>query len=193
MQHWLLLVAGEEVVTEGWGREIQCRVSLFYTYDSLISSTQPECLQGVFDVLTGLSNWLVLRKIVGNTVGIVYQPSRIVRKQSEAAYGRWFIGEGAVYQARQKQCVRCPDSAADLATGLLLAHRQMQNGVSYGTQWEPPPPPMEPNTYQVSGRRMTGTGGKPDGSLGALRALSREEHGGHPGGGKPPPFVLPPL
>ena len=52
--HWLSLVATEEASSEGLGRDIQRKVSLFYAYDGLIASMWPEWIQGAFGVLMGL-------------------------------------------------------------------------------------------------------------------------------------------
>ena len=52
-------------------REIQKMESFFYVDDSLIASTWPECLQGVFDILTEIFDWVGLRKNMVKTVGMV--------------------------------------------------------------------------------------------------------------------------
>ena len=72
--NWIFIMEEEEIGMEGCVREIQRRASLFYAYAGLITSTQPKYLQGVFDALTGLFDWMGLRKNTGKTVGMVCQP-----------------------------------------------------------------------------------------------------------------------
>ena len=43
----------------------------FYADDGLLASTDPECLQGAFETLTGLLDRVGLRKNVGKAVGMV--------------------------------------------------------------------------------------------------------------------------
>ena len=40
------------------------------------------------------------------------------------------------FQERQRERIRCLECTADLASGLLAAHRQVQNGTSLGHRWE---------------------------------------------------------
>ena len=54
--------------------EIQWRAVFFYADYGIFDSMRPEWLQGVFDALTGLFDWLVLRMNVGNTVRVVFNP-----------------------------------------------------------------------------------------------------------------------
>ena len=49
-------------------------VAPFYANDGLVVSTDPDWLQEEFDTLTGLFDRVVMRKNVGNTVGMVFFP-----------------------------------------------------------------------------------------------------------------------
>ena len=44
VRHWILIVAYKEAGLKGWGEYIQRKASLFYTDNSLIDSTRPECI-----------------------------------------------------------------------------------------------------------------------------------------------------
>ena len=80
MRNYVSLVVYGEAGMKGWGREIQQRDKFFYMDDGLIASTHPEWLQGAFDVLTGMFNWVGLKTNIWNTIGIICHPCRAVRK-----------------------------------------------------------------------------------------------------------------
>ena len=71
------LVGGREIGRSGRVRKggaTPCH--LFYADDGLVVSTDPDWLQEEFDTLTGLFDRVVMRKNVGNTVGMVFCPLR---------------------------------------------------------------------------------------------------------------------
>ena len=49
---------------------------IFYANDGLVSSTEPEWLQGVFYTLSGMFDRVVLWTDIGKTVGMVCPPCR---------------------------------------------------------------------------------------------------------------------
>ena len=64
----------------------------------MIALTNPECLQGDFDTLTGLFDRVGLQKNVDNTVGMRCRPFRAVGTHSDEAYARHMMGVGLTYQ-----------------------------------------------------------------------------------------------
>ena len=72
--HWIYLVADVEAVPEGCRWEICWWSALFYAYDNVIASNHTEWLQGDFDALAGIFDWVGLRTNVGNTVGMICKP-----------------------------------------------------------------------------------------------------------------------
>ena len=69
---WLNIFALEEAGLECLGIAIQRMESFFYANEGLMSSTQPECLQGEFDVLTWLLDQMGLQTNVKKTVSMVF-------------------------------------------------------------------------------------------------------------------------
>ena len=57
VRHWISLVAGGEGGKDGWGKEVQTCAAFFYSDDDLVASTDLVWMQGVFDNLTGLTEW----------------------------------------------------------------------------------------------------------------------------------------
>ena len=60
---------------------------MIYTDDGFVEPTRLQWIQRVFDILTWIFNRVGLRTNVGNTIGVVCQTHRIVRKHSDASYG----------------------------------------------------------------------------------------------------------
>ena len=120
---------------------MQHRAAFFYTDEVLVISTDPVCIQVLFDTLNGLFDRVGLRTNVGTMVGIICCPCRTVGTQLEALYERQMMGEGLTYRARQGAMVHFPDCGEYLAEGSLEVHRNTQHGLDAGgrQQWETPP------------------------------------------------------
>ena len=68
-----------------------------------------------------------------------------------STFFRCNIKDTVSFWERQRMRVQCWECEVEVAMGLLLTHRQSQNGVGWGDQREaPPPPPGEALTYWVS-------------------------------------------
>ena len=52
--HYIMMVAGEEEGTDGFGRAVQWLAALFYAADGLLASLSTACLQAALDILAGL-------------------------------------------------------------------------------------------------------------------------------------------
>ena len=74
IRNWVKVVTPTEAGTGGLGLTTIDLVDYFHANDGLVASTQPERLQRAFDILTGLFNWVGLRKNTANTVDMVCQP-----------------------------------------------------------------------------------------------------------------------
>ena len=59
---------------------------LLYTYGGLLALPWPVRLQEALDVLTGLFDWVGLRKNLDKTVGMVCQPYHTSGRQFEVVY-----------------------------------------------------------------------------------------------------------
>ena len=95
-----------------------------------------------------------LYKRYGRTVGMIFQPCRVLGNQLKATYKLHMTGERLAYWARQKLRVQYPDFGADLVAGLLEVHCKTQHGVDKGVggeeQWNPPPLSGDPQMYLMS-------------------------------------------
>ena len=60
------------------GRDVLHRAAFFYAENGLVVSTNPDCLKGAFDTLTGLFDRVELRTNVGKTVGMIFLPCHAV-------------------------------------------------------------------------------------------------------------------
>ena len=73
IQHWVVLVAGEEAVPDGFGRDVQWITMLFHADDGILSSLRLARLHEALDVLMGLFERVVFCINVNKMVGMVYQ------------------------------------------------------------------------------------------------------------------------
>ena len=105
---------------------------LFYADCVLIASTDPGWLQLSFDFLTGLFDWVGLRKNVRKTVGMVSRPFRAYGVRAYKAYTHRMTGEGRSFKERQRERVLCPECGKELAKVSLVTHRQTQHDVDKG-------------------------------------------------------------
>ena len=129
IRHWLTVVAPTEDGMEGLGLSIRYLLVYFYAGDGLVASTQPERLQGVFDVFTGLFRQVGFRTNTSNTVSMALQPCHVPVRMSSEAYKRWTMGIGPTFPERQRRRVEFPKCGLEVAAGSLLTHRQSQNSM----------------------------------------------------------------
>ena len=92
VRHWVSLVVWGAGGQGGWGREVPHRSDLFYAYDGLVVSTDPDWLKGGFDTLTRLFDRVGLQNNVGKTVRVLCRPWCAVGTKLEAAYERQITG-----------------------------------------------------------------------------------------------------
>ena len=85
-----------------------------------------------FDTLTGIFGWVVLRTNVCKTVGMVCRPCRADGLQVDEAFTQRITVDVGVFKEKQQERVSCPECGKNLAQGLLVNHRQTQNGVAKG-------------------------------------------------------------
>ena len=81
-----MVVTPTEADTGVLGLTIIDLTAYLYADDGRLASTHPERLHKEFDILTGLFNWVCLRKNTAKTVGIIYQPCHAPGGMSEEAY-----------------------------------------------------------------------------------------------------------
>ena len=68
----------------------------------MVASSDPVCLQGVFNALVGLFDRVGLRKNVRKTVSMVCQLCQAAGNLTKEADGRRVTGVGPTYRERQK-------------------------------------------------------------------------------------------
>ena len=82
----------------GRGQEGRHKNSPFYADDDMVTSLDPQWLQGAFSTLVGLFDRVVLWTNVRKKVGMVCRPCQAAVAHSEAVYGRRITGEGPLYR-----------------------------------------------------------------------------------------------
>ena len=82
-------------------------MALFYTYDGMVDSYDPQWLQGDFNTLSGLFDRVGLRKNFGKYIGMVCHPFQAAGNLLEVVYGRRVTGEGPTYMNSLKGQVSC--------------------------------------------------------------------------------------
>ena len=80
----------------------------FCADDGIVASNQPERLQRVFYVLTGLFGLVGLWTNTGKTVSMVSQPCHAPGRISEEAYKRRTTGLGPKLWEKHRRMVECP-------------------------------------------------------------------------------------
>ena len=63
---------------DGRGQEGWHQSTIFYADDGMVVSSETGWMQKAFSTLVGIFDWVVLRTIVGNTVGIICRPCQEV-------------------------------------------------------------------------------------------------------------------
>ena len=101
----------------------------------MVALSGPCWLQWDFDSLVSLFKRVGLRKNVGKTVSMVFQPCQVAGTQSEAAYGRKMAGEGPIYRERQKGQVECGECGKEMVAGSMASHWMTQHGQVKEERW----------------------------------------------------------
>ena len=123
--------------------------------DGLFASNQLERLQREFIVLTGIFNWVGLRKNRQKTVSMDCQPCHLPGRMTVEAYERQTTGTEPTFRERWRRRVICPECGVEITAGLLLTYRQIQHSEGQGNQGglpPPPPPPPHPREALVPSR-----------------------------------------
>ena len=81
---------------------LKVQEEIFYEDDGMVASTNPGCLQTVFDTMTELFDRVGLKTNVWETVGMVCHPCRVARERADKAYTRQMKGVGRSYRERQR-------------------------------------------------------------------------------------------
>ena len=85
--HWVGIMVENEAGPDGFGYTVADKMKLFYTYYSLIESTNPLGLQWVFDIIIGMFERFGIINDMEEMVAMVCHHWSIARQQSSAAYG----------------------------------------------------------------------------------------------------------
>ena len=68
----------------------------------MVASTNSRWLQTAFDMLNGLSDWVVLKKNAKKTRGVVCHTCRAAEVRDDEAYTCHMMGVGRSYNKRQR-------------------------------------------------------------------------------------------
>ena len=82
VNHWVSLVTEGEEGPKKWVRGMQNRAAFFCAGYGLITSTQPEWLQGAFDALTGMLDHMGIWTNVGKMARMIFQSCCTAMTQS---------------------------------------------------------------------------------------------------------------
>ena len=134
------------------GKEGRHQNAIFYTYNGMVASSDPQWIHGAFITLVGLFDRVGLRTNVGKTVGMVCRPCQAAGTQLEAAYGRLMAGEGLTYREQQKGWMYCRECGEEMAAGSLEGHKMTQHGRAseYIRIWKTSAMGEEPWTYRMA-------------------------------------------
>ena len=110
------------------GQEGRHQNALFYADDGMVTSSDPQWLQGAFSTLVGLFDRVGLLNNVRKTVVMVCRPCQAAGTQLEVAYGQRMTGEGPYYQEWQKGWVQCKECGEEMAFGSMTGHMRSQHG-----------------------------------------------------------------
>ena len=125
VRHWMtVVIAGEEER----GQEGRHQAAIFYADDGMVASSDPHWLQGSFNTLVGLFDWVGMRTNVRNTFDMVCCPCQAVGNQLEEVYGSPITGEGLTYRERQKGWVHCREYRNKMAEGSMASHMMTKHG-----------------------------------------------------------------
>ena len=136
-----MVVTPTEAGTGGLGLTIINLAAYFYANYGLVASTQPERLQRVFGILTGLFDWVGLQTNTSKTVGMVCRSCHVPGGMLDEVYARRVTGKGPTFWESQQRRVECPDCGVYVAAGLIMTHCQSQHGMERGKQGGAPQPP----------------------------------------------------
>ena len=81
MRQWVYLVTGGTGGQEGWGMVVLYCTDLLYAKIVLVTTNDPDWLQGACDTLIGLSDRLGIWKSFGKTVEMLYHHCHVVGTQ----------------------------------------------------------------------------------------------------------------
>ena len=96
---------------------LKVKAEFFYADNGMVASTNPGCIQTVFDTLTGIFDQVGLNKNVRKIVGMVLRPCQAAEVRADKAYTRRMKGLGRSYKERQWERVICPECGKDLERG----------------------------------------------------------------------------
>ena len=95
--HWVKAVAAIETCTEGLGLSIWYLALYFYADNGLITSTQPERLQWVLNILSGLLDRVGIRTNKQNMVSMACHPCHTHCSMLVVAYDHLTICTGPTF------------------------------------------------------------------------------------------------
>ena len=101
-RHWLMILAEEKTGPRVFDHTVQHISELFYSDNRIIVSTQWECIQWEFDVMTGIFEWVGLKTNAKKIVTMVCQPYHITGRHSGVTYLQLITDEGPSHRTCQQ-------------------------------------------------------------------------------------------
>ena len=107
--------------------DVRRRLACFYADDGLVVARDPDELQMVFDVLTGLFDRVGLRTNTDKTEAMVFLPGKLRTPLSSESYESKMDRE--YREKKSGRRVACTICHADLAVGSLRSHLVTQHDI----------------------------------------------------------------
>jgi hypothetical protein len=135
---WKVGVTYGHITSSDGGGAIQEEIAaMLYADDVLLTSNQPDILQGGTDYLVDLFERVGLNTNTSKTKSMTCEPRPEHGPISDHAYTRRMTGYGFSYKTRQRRKVTCPTCEKEMAAGYLARHQREIHGSS-GMEVEPP-------------------------------------------------------
>ena len=123
VRHWVFGLVDKAEAKGETGREGRHQLAVFYADNSMVVSSDPAWLQGVFNALLEIFDRVGLLSSVGKTVIMVCHPCWAGGgNRTEEAYRRRLTGVGRSYAERQRERLACGECGEVLAVGSMSSH-----------------------------------------------------------------------
>ena len=129
VRNWLsLTVEDEEVIQYELEHAVGWILGVFYEYDSLLGSREPEWIQGALSILIGMFWRIRLASNVAKSKITMCQLGAIGPGMSEEIFYRSSTGEGETKPERMRRKMPCPDHGVEMKTISMKSHSKKLHG-----------------------------------------------------------------
>ena len=129
IRHCLYLTINNPAVThDGVGDAVGQKLEVFYYDGGMISSHDPEWLQGYNNVFIGLFRRINFEANIVDSKTMACHLGDIYFGISEEGFTRRSTGEGANYRNSLRQWIPFPECGVEVTAGSLIAHSRRLHG-----------------------------------------------------------------